>query len=276
MKLLTPSEVRSHKNSQIVSVSNRYRLFVLLPIAVFALAVALFQRRPGTVGVNLLWPVFLMFAGVYYFKFIHRHIRRTPWVLILDREGLFINVPSRLFSAFEKHVLYISLDEIKAVQITRRKATISERYGSEDVSVKLKFLDIYLFAPLVELLFGQSEQHTLTKNDFPAATKDAETLLAHLHSVQVTLQSPMVIRIRVDNLALEILSAIHYFQKNQIRVNEDRHEQVYARGKDSLQMETITAQLALEGDRAEAVRLAQKIYGIKESEAKQLINQLSD
>lgn len=274
MKWISFSQIPKNKHRQIFRTSVKHNPYFLIPVVlilvgIFQLSTHLFFKHPlvsfGAGG------ALLVFTTLLYFKFFYNTLSMTPWALILEEKGVYVNVPARPFSSAGKSVFFIPLHEIKSVQKTHRTAVAEGFDSSGKTLLNFTFLDISLYNPVVEL---NSNPEDIQKNNH-SEKHDIATLFQNSRSLQITLRNPSTIRIRFDNLSSSIISAILYFSQNQICVSEDGYEEVSSSNKEQSQMEKVLAQLVIEGDQASAVRLAQKIYGLGKSDATQLVRQIN-
>lgn len=276
---LLPSLRKPDSKSRLVykmSGYNRPYVLLILPLMV---AVGVFSfvnnRFPGfQLSFLVVDGAALIIIIILYFKFIHKNVFNAQWFLILGEKRVYINACSRLRPVSKKQILCFYPHEIKHIQQSRRTVHAQGALSSEQRTLHFKFLDITFYDNVADSLLQNvaTECQEIT-NDHK---DNVSEVMKSLQNSQVTLRNPKTIRIRMDNVSLDILNAIIYFQKQQVRIVEDRCEEMFYQAEEHRHMEKILAELAINDDTSAAARLAQKVYCLDEGEAKQVIVQLKN
>ncbi|MHC5183868.1 MAG: hypothetical protein ACYSPI_06290 [Planctomycetota bacterium] len=274
---LLPSFRKSEKQNRLVyKVSGHNRPYVLL-IMPFIIAAGIFlivnNKLPGfQPAILVAEAVVLLIIILLYFKFIHNNVFNGQWLLMLGKEGIHINPYLRRWTVLKRQIIYAPFHEIKHIQLSRRTVQSHGVFGGEQRTLHYKFLDITFYDSIANLLLQNMMEED--REAIEDRKDDILKVMECFQSSQVTLRNPKTIRIRMDNLSADILSAIAYFQERRVRIIDDRCEEVSYQIEEYRHMEKILAAVAISDDTSAAIQLAQKLYCLDEGEAKQFIIQL--
>ena len=255
---------------------NRPYVFLFMPliIAVGILLIVnnrLLAFQPATLVAE---AVVLIIFALLYFKFIHNNVLNGRFLLMLDEGGLYIKPSLRRSTVFQRQVLHAPYHEIKHVQQGRRTVHAQGTFGGEQRTLYYKFLDITFYDGISNLLLkNMIEKSGGTIEDHK---KEISKIMECFRGTQITLRNPKTIRIRMDNLSGDVLNATACFQKQRVKIVDDRYEETSYQAQEHRNMEEILAVVAICDDTSVAIRLAQKLYCLDEGEAKQLIMQLKN